>query len=234
MTRRCLEEDLRLDVELVRRDAKEFCAEHEVLRKLDVLRGADPSGGEQISGLPTGYKSLHYGRGRGATQWVEHLDVCWLVACGENHTSGDRKDVYNDFLRLHGRGELAPTADDYEALEDEDVTATFLEQLRSLGSDLLEEARLRPGSEAVDSLHRGSGNASVVVDVFVLPGEGSVDECWIGITPPSNVSWPATDVFEIALALTGYVELSHADVVGRRPRRAGEIAFTWDAYHEGE
>jgi hypothetical protein len=155
-------------------------------------------------------------------------NVCWLLAYGEYHASGDRRDIYNFFSDLHQRGELAPTEDDYLALE-EDLTSKFLTELRDTGQGLLDEARARPGRESMDSLYGDDGRVSIVIDVVVIDSEIRLEEGWLGITLPRGSRWPARDVYVIALALLGgSAELRPSEKVGSRDRRNSEIAFTWD------
>ena len=230
MTARCLTDDLGLGQEYLSQDVREYSHQLEVLRKFASVRGTDPSSGEVLSGFPAGCRSLHVGRPRAVTYWDPDEDVCWLLAYAEYHAVGDRKDAFNVFQDLNRRGELTPTVDDYLALNEE-LTEDFLEQLGELGEGLLDEARAHPGTEAVDSLYRDDGRASIVIDVVVFPSEGSqLEQGWLGVTLPQGSPWPTTDVYTVALALVGgELDLLPADNVGKRPRRRNEVAFTWDS-----
>jgi hypothetical protein len=237
VTLRCLEEDLGLSTDLfAQRDAREFVTRHPVVSKFVDLRSQAPDVGETIQSLtPFGaYRSLHTGRGRGATFWDAEYETCWLVAYSEYHATGDRKDVYNYFQRLDENGLLAPTADDFENLLSE-TPGALIDALREVGPQLLGEARTFPGDEIrkdfVASVQHGAvGTAIMTVDI-VCEIDGGLEEGWIGLVIPSEATWPAEGALALAAALAppelSGDDLQWSDMVGSRPRLPNEIAFTW-------
>lgn len=227
-TLRCLTEDLGLDSGFHGRDVRDYCAEHEALRKMQSQRALDPASGEVMVGYAAGCRSLHVGRPRALTLWDPGQDVCWLLAYDRNHTTGDRKDAYQTFEHMFSRGLLLPTEDDYLSLED-DLSVELIEAVTQLGQGLMDEARSRPGHEACDSLYREDGLASIVIDVVVIEDEQSkLEEGFVGVTLPQGSPWPGVDIYILATALVGGQELLTSETVGRRRRRSGELAFRWN------
>ena len=237
VTLRCLEDDLGLSPALfATRDAREYSSRHPAVGKFVDLRESAPNTGETIQSLvPFGaYRSLHTGRGRGATYWDEEFETCWLVAYHEYHATGDRKDVYEYFKRLDAGDRLAPTADDFENLLSE-TPSTLIDALRELAPQLLGEARTFPGDEVrkefVASVQPGdTGTAIMTVDI-VCETDGDLEEGWLGLVIPPDVTWPAEGALALAAALAPpevpAAELHWSDMVGRRERLPNEIAFTW-------
>jgi hypothetical protein len=237
VTLRCLEEDLRLSADLfAQRDAREYSSRHPVVGKFVDLRADAPDVGETIKSLvPFGaYRSLHTGRGRGATYWDAEYETCWLVAYNDYHASGDRKDVYNYFQRLDENDRLAPTVEDFENLLTE-TPAALVDALREVGPQLLGEARAFPGEEIrkdfVASVQPGSvGTAIMTVDI-VCEVDGKLEEGWIGILIPAGLTWPADGALALAAALAPAevpsADLHWSETVGSRARLPNELAFTW-------
>lgn len=239
MTRRCLESDLRLSPDLVSTDARDFSVEHSVLRKTCSVRGPQPDGGEVIKSLtPSGaYRSLHDGRARGATLWVEDEDVCWLVAYDAYHATGDRNDVYNYFVKLQEAGKLAPTEADWLALT-ESTPVDLLEQLRERAADLIAEARGTPGREAMITFQGNRpegrpGEAVMAIDLVVVEDDGA-EQGWLGVTLPRDVDWPAEGVLAVFAALlppeVRTEDLTMTNRFASRDSRKGEIVCTWSQY----
>lgn len=239
VTRRCLTEDLGLPDFDASSDARSYVAKHPVVAGFVEKRRLDPSAGEPVRDIgPHGlYKSLHLGRGRGLTTWDADNDVCWLVAYGGYHASGDHRDVYNDFEATAARGQLAPTVDDYESLFD--ITpAQLLETLRDLGPRLVSAARETPGYElvrpfnAADPSHPDA-HAVIVIDL-VVESDGDAEQGWLGLTLPSDCRWPPGGVLDIVTALLPQDipahEIQRTERVGSRPRKPEEVAFTWSRY----
>lgn len=232
VTARCLADDLLLSREYVTRDARSFCAEHEFLRAFVIKREGAPADGEPVKGIEPfpRFRSLHRGRTRGVTVWDEEEDVCWLVAYGETHASGEDRDCYNYFVSLGERGELMPTPDDYEALYE--VSAeSVLDGLAGVSKDLYEEARNRPGIEASGSF--GDTQAFMLVDLMVID-DGECEQGWLAITVPTNVpSFREVIVDYVALLLPEHVDPAMVEVsptFGERPCRWDEVAWTWTTY----
>lgn len=230
VTRRCLVDDLGLNPELLARDARHYCAEHEALKTFVVKREGAPGTGEPIKdvGRTGSVLSLHVGQGRAATIWDEEADVCWLLAWSPTHAIHERRDAYQLFMKLHGRGELMPTADDYEAIDLEAITY-IADGLSAACDGMYEEARANPGSEMTQTFeNRG---ALILVDVIVIE-EDEMEEGWIAITYPRDTPITA----EVALDLCARILPAHipahlltiVDHFGKRPMQPGELIFSWD------
>lgn len=228
-TRRCLEEDLGLEGDLVKRDARHYCAQHGALRAFVVKREGAPGEGEPISdvGKTGSVLSLHVGQGRAATIWDAENDVCWLLAWSPTHATHELRDAYKLFMRLDGREELMPTADDYEAIDLEAISY-IQDGLAAACEGIYADARSSPGTEISETFqNRG---ALILVDVVVVE-EDEMEEGWLAITFPRDT--PLTP--EVALDLVARIlpphipssELSFADHFGKRPMVHGELIFTW-------
>lgn len=183
------------------------------------------------------FKSLHLGRGRGLTTWDNDDDVCWLVSYGAYHASGDSRDVYNRFELLYAGDQLAPTADDYEALY-EITPEELLRNLRELGPKLVSAARDTPGYELVRPFNAANpahpdAQAVIVIDL-VVEATADAEQGWLGLTLPSDCRWPPGGVMDMVAALlpddVPSYEVQRTDRVGGRPRRPDEVAFTWSRY----
>ena len=134
--------------------------------------------------------------------WDPDYDTCWLVAYGEFHADGDRKDVYNYFASLHDEGHLTPTADDYEKLQ-EITPAELIRSLRRVGPELIRKAREMQGREVRQDFvasNEAVGTATITVDL-IFESDGSLEEGWVGITMPPNTTWPPGGAFALAAAL---------------------------------
>lgn len=230
VTRRCLEDDLKLDSALVERDARHYCNEHDALRTFVIKREGAPGVGEPIVdvGKTGSVLSLHVGQGRAATIFDEENDVCWLLAWSPTHATHEKRDAYQYFMRLDGRGELMPTADDYEVIDTEAISY-FADGLAAACAGLYEEARQNAGIEMSETFeNRG---ALILVDVIVVE-EDEMEEGWIAITYPRDT--PITP--EVALDLCARIlpthipasQLDFAAHFGNRPMAPGELIFTWN------
>ncbi|RZU30547.1 hypothetical protein [Blastococcus saxobsidens] len=205
-----------------------------VVRAFVDRRAQAPDGGEPIQALrPRGaFRSLHVGRPRGATLWDPDFDTCWLVAYGEYHADGDRKDVYNYFAGLQDDGLLTPTADDYEKLQT--ITPEeLIRSLRRMAPELLQKARAVNGQEIRQDFvaaHDAVGTATITVDL-VFETDGSLEEGWVGITMPPNITWPPGGALALVAALmppeVASEDIQFSETVGRRPTAPGELAFSW-------
>lgn len=233
VTARCLTDDLGLKRDLVESDARDFADSHAAVTKYVSMRGADPSGGEPISGP---YKrglicSLHVGSARAVTTWVEDEDVCWLLAYNDYHRNGEPDDAYNVFNRLYLADCLLPTADDYEAffLETaEDWTERFFEA----GIRLLERARAHPGRDEFDTWEDG-GREVICVDM-VVDGDESAEEGWVGITLPDSVMLNDEQVYELVAGLIPEdAKPLWCERFKDREKRRGEIVYKWEFYQLG-
>lgn len=230
VTRRCLEEDLGLDGDLVGKDARHFCAEHAALRTFVVKRETAPGTGEPISdvGKTGSVLSLHVGQGRAATIWDPDEDVCWLLAWSPTHATHEKRDAYQHFMRLDTRGELMPTADDYEAIDQEAITY-IADGLVAACEDLYSEARANPGTELSETFQ--NRDALILVDVIVVE-EDELEEGWLAITFPRDT--PLTP--DVALDMCARIlparipteDIAMADHFGKRPMQPGELIFTWN------
>jgi len=215
----------------VGRDARDFCAEIEddVLRKFVTARAAAPDVGDKVSGvLPKGkVKSLHVGRGRAATIWDPIEGVCWLLAYDGMHATGERRDVYQYFMKLSTDDGLLPTIDDYDAI-DETTEAYLMDRLVEQAAGIYLDARADPGTEFNATYDKNS--AFVVLDVIVEQ-DGEMEEGWISIgfardTPLSAAT--ALDVISRILPRHINIDmLDHAASFHGRPLRGDEIVFTW-------
>jgi len=232
VTQRCLEQDLDLSAEHVHRDARDFTHKHEAVEKFVHVRGLDPRGGEPISSLsPRGrYKSMHVSRARAATTWIDDEDVCWLLAYGPYHASGDVKDVYEYFKQLDNRSELAPTAEDFMALSEE-TTEHLLIKLAEEGEKLIAEARANIGKEILGTFYKTAGRAALCVDMSVQEFDGSMEEGTIAII--IDAPWPAIAIVDVIQALLpDNSEIIQTANPGGREAMPGELVFTWSLLQE--
>lgn len=231
-TRRCAVEDLGLDYVRAARDARYYCADHEVLRTFVVRREGAPGIGEPISGIePRGsVTSLHIRRGRGATRWDAAEDVCWLLAYSPTHASGEMRDAYEYFLHLYGRRDLLPTADDYESLW-EISSEALLDELAELGNALLGDARAAPHTEINGTCDTGS--MMVLIDLMVIDDQ-ECEEGWVAFAFSEDTSLTRSQVFDLLEAmLPENVDLETVQasaLFGRREVQWNEIAYTWTCY----
>ena len=195
-----------------------------------IKREAGPDAGEPIVdvGKTGSVLSLHVGQGRAATIWDADADVCWLLAWSPTHATHEKRDAYQHFMRLDRRGELMPTADDYEAI-DREAISYIVDGLASACADLYAEARANAGSELSQTFeNRG---ALILVDVVVID-EDELEEGWIAITYPRDT--PLTP--EVAVDLCARIlpthipasRISFTDHFAKRPMQPDELIFTWD------
>lgn len=164
------------------------------------------------------------------TTWDEDNDVCWMVAYGATHASGEDRDCYNYFESLSGRGELAPTADDYEGLWEVSAEAV-LDVLPDLGRELYAEAKARPGEEASRSF--ADGKAFMMVDIVVFD-TGNGEEGAILLTVPQTIPHGFDVIVDyLARLLPPHVDLDTIEQAARfggRLCRYDELAWTWVIY----
>lgn len=231
-TRRCLRDDLALGEETGARDARSYVVEHDALKTFVTKRSGAPDEGDLVKDVnPRGrVKSLHVGRGRGVTLWDPDNDVCWLLAYSPTHATHERRDVYQYVLWLDSRGELLPTADDYESL-DELPDVDFLEQVSDASRGLYEEARTHPGKEA--SRPFSDGGVLMVIDL-VVDTEGEYEQGWYSVTFPATTPLAAPDVLDIlSRLLPTSVDL---DTLELSPDFNGEaltpfqVVWSWSCY----
>lgn len=190
--------------------------------------------GEAIKDIePYGkFLSLHIGRERAVTVWDEEQDVCWLVAYSATHATHEKRDAYQHFMALGDRGEILPTADDYELL-DEVATENLIDGISAAGLSLYEEARSTPGSEVQFSYQEGT--ALVLVDLIVIDGH-TCEEGWISITfPVSTPITPDVAIDIIALLLPKEIDMNTLEMAGEfngRTAAPSELIFTWSLLPE--
>lgn len=239
-TQRCVRDDLGLTESNAARDVEGYCAQHEALRVFLGKRRHDPSEGENVLDVePYGHiKSLHIGKARAATIYDANLDVCWLLAFNETHATGERRDAYNHFVRLSGRGELLPSKDDIGALST--VTpANVIDTLRAHGEHLYEAAIAALGDEVCESLVLDDGqDASIVVSIeVVVEQQESAEQGWIAFVLPYDAPvTPDLMLDLIADLIPDHVDPDSVDFatsVNSRPVRHNELAFTWTHFVTG-
>jgi hypothetical protein len=222
-------DDLGLDPSHLERDARAYCAEHEILQAFVNERAAAPEIGERVVGVhKTGsVRSLHRGRSRGATIYDSVEDVCWLLAYSPTHATGERRDVYRHFMNLDGRGELLPTAEDYEAIN-MDAATYIADGLAQACADIYRDAKADPG---VDKHGTFENRKALVLIDLVLELDGELEEGWIAITFPQDTPITAEVAVDLcARILPPHIPVSlleFADHFGRRPMQPGELIFTW-------
>ncbi|UOW00899.1 hypothetical protein [Agrococcus sp. SCSIO52902] len=237
VTRRCLKDDLGLDEALAERDARAYCDRHEAIRRFTIKRAGAPGEGENMLNVrPYGHvKTIHFGQARGLTIFDPATDTCWLLAYDATHAVGERRDGYARFEQLDARGELLPTANDYELLESLS-SVVLLDAIRSEGRGLYAEARANAGDEVCRTFEFGDqGDAQVmaVIDLVVIEREES-EQGWMSVVVPPETPLSheqlldvvaeliPSDIDETTLELAG-------DFNGRVPSR-NELVFTWTKY----
>lgn len=239
ITRRCAVDDLNLSPEDAGREAQYLCAAHVAVRGFYTKRQGAPGEGENLLAVvPYGHvKTLHVGQARGATIYDPDEDVCWLLAYGETHAVGERRDSYNDFVRLSDRDELLPTPNDYEALQSV-TAASLMDELRDHGTKLLTAATEKPGHEAVSSFELVSGDdARVAVSVeLIIDNSGTAEQGWVAFVLPYGCPLGQAQLLDlVADLIPSHVEADDiyfaADVNGR-PIAHNELALTWSHYAE--
>ncbi|WP_284255027.1 hypothetical protein [Pseudolysinimonas kribbensis] len=162
-------------------------------------------------------------------------NVCWLIGYGPTHAKGEDRDVFNDFERLDGRGELLPTADDYELLETLS-TAAQIDALTELGLALYEEARSEPGVEVNRTLGLKDGKEGsmlIVVDLEVFD-DGEAEQGWIVFTIPPQTGIGEEQLYDVLGAILPANmdgdSLTMVAKVGDRAINYNELAWTWSCY----
>lgn len=237
MTSRCLRDDLGLPAEYVARDARHFCAEHESLQTFVAKRSGAPDEGEPAlhMGAHGLIKTLHVGRARAITAYDRERDVCWLLAYGETHAKGEKRDAFNDFEALFERGELMPSAEDFETLYHL-TTAAQIDSLKELSAELYEEARANPGTEASQTIglrDEYQGEILIVIDLQVI-GQDEAEQGWVIFTIPPQTGITETQLYDVLEAfLPAAVDLAsvvQVRKVGDRELQYHELGWTWSCY----
>jgi hypothetical protein len=161
ITERCCADDLGIDADL---SLSDIADQHSIVDKFIALRIDRQIGQETIRSLRGTFPvfSLHSGRERGATAADPEHNVVWLLATGK-HRAGDRSDAYAHFEQLHKRGELFPTAADYERLF-ERRNAETIPLLLSRVSSTYAQAHEHPGEPHTVLLPNG-----LTMTLFVEP-----------------------------------------------------------------
>lgn len=212
---------------------------HDAIKKFVGTRSSAPGEGENVLNVvPYGHiKSLHVGQGRAATIFDPNEDVCWLLAYSPTHAEGEERDAYRHFERLHGRGELRPTANDYAALTVV-TSASLMDELRSISETLMEEAVERQGEETCRSFTLDDGkDASITVAIEVIVElDDTAEQGWISFVLPYDAQIGQAQLLELVADLIpphvdeDTIEFA-ADVRGRVVAH-NEVAFTWSAYSD--
>lgn len=234
VTSRCLRDDLAIDEEHHKRDAKYMGELHEALRRFYMKRCAEPGTGENMLNVAAypNVKTLHVGRGRGVTFHDEALDICWLLAYSPKHSIGSRDDAYKTFERLDERNELMPTAADVLAATSVS-SAELIDALTELGTRLYEQARAQPGIEVGDTIAVSNGVEAAVgiaVEIYV-DGPDHAEECTVAMTVPPGEGFGAEQALDVVVALIpqGVPEdsVEFAASINGREIRHNELAFKW-------
>lgn len=223
-----------MDPDDASRHVRHYCSQHDALRVFLSKREPGPGLGENLLNVvPYGHvKTLHVGQGRAATIYDEVADVCWLLAYGDTHATGEKRDVYRHFEKLSERGELLPTTKDYEALKA--VTpAGVIDALRELASDVYTRAQGDLGHEVLQSITLDDErDASITISIEILVmGDDRMEQGWVSFVIPHED--PVDE--DMLLGLIADLIPAHVDVdtidyagdVNGRPVRYDELAFTW-------
>ncbi|QTP17465.1 hypothetical protein [Micrococcus luteus] len=237
VTQRCLREDLGLPEEYVNREAAHFAVEHEAVRVFVGKRSAAPAVGENLLDVQAyGHvKTLHVGKARGATIFDAEEQVCWLLAYGETHAVGERRDSYNEFVRLDRRGELMPTGEDYLALESI-TSASVIDAMREVAGRLVTTARADLGREKTETLSLSDDNGveiAVCIEMLVV-GPESAEQGWISFILPYDAPLTVENLLDFVVDLlpqgVALESVEQAGEVNGRPIHHNELAFTWSIY----
>lgn len=237
VTQRCLRDDLGLPPEFVNREAANFAVEHEAVRVFVGKRSGAPAGGENLLDISAyGHvKTLHVGKARGVTIFDEAEQVCWLLAYGETHAVGERRDAYNGFVRLDERGELMPTPEDYLALESI-TSASVIDAMRKVSEQLVASARVDSGTEKTETLTLTDGEGveiAVCIEMLVF-GNDSAEQGWMSFILPYDAPLTVDNLLDfIADLLPNTIApeaVEQAGEVNGRPIHHNELAFTWSVY----
>lgn len=184
-------------------------------------------------------KTLHVGRARAVTTYDAKHDVCWLLAYGETHATGETRDAFRDFENLHTRDELLPTADDYESLE-RISTAAQIDLLKEFGAEVYAEAREHPGDEinkTVGLRDDYEGQMLIVIDLEVIDG-AEAEQGWIIFTVPPQTGLGEEQLYDVLDSIlperVDLESLTKVATVRDRAVRYNELAWTWSCYPEDE
>lgn len=161
ITERCCRDDL--GIEPGATDIQELAESSMIVRKFIGLRSASPDDAQELfsSASRSDIYTLHAGQMRGATWHDREYGVVWLLGFG-THREGDRTDAYAVLARLDERGQLLPTAEDYEALileRDARQVPAMVAEMRSL----LKRARATP-----EKIHSVLLSVGVRVSLYVV------------------------------------------------------------------
>lgn len=232
-----MRDDLQLPAEDAKREASRISEKHVAIRTFVSKRSNGPGEGENVLNVvPYGHvKSLHVGKGRAATIFDEEQGVCWLLAYGDTHATGERRDSYNDFVRLSNRGELLPGESDYAALYTL-TDAALMDELKEYGRELFDRANNEPNGDYVTSFVLEDGqDASISLSVEVIvDNDGTAEQGWTAfVLPPGCPIGQAQLLDLVADLIPDHVDVESidfaADVRGRVVA-FNELAFTWEHY----
>jgi hypothetical protein len=115
LTARCCRQDL--NVEPAEADIRQLAESTLIVRKFIELRSVLPDEAQETfaSTSRSDIYTLHAGQMRGATWCDREYGVVWLLGFGL-HREGHRSDAYNVLAELDRRGQLLPSAEDYEMM----------------------------------------------------------------------------------------------------------------------
>lgn len=151
---------------------------HPIVAALRNKHHADPATTKTI-GPAAGARTLgRLGIGddhRGAVWFDREHGVLWLCAAHDRHRSGAADDAFPYFGALIAAGRIYPTADDYEALE-QDRAARLVDAIPGDAQALLERARAAPGVELTGQV------GPVRVRLVVVRVEDVADELFVAIS----------------------------------------------------
>jgi hypothetical protein len=233
VTQRCANDDLHLDPARLPLDCRQRVTEHEVLRTFVDKRSTAPDEGEAIVSLGRNraIKSLHVGRGRGASIFDHENDACWLLAYSPTHATGERRDAYDYFQSLAKREVLFPTVEDYLTLRAA-TTSEQLAELATLCAEAMNEADRNPGVEARLTLSFG-GTLAVLIDLIVVETDGDLRQGWVAVAFLDDVTLHARQVLDVVEASlperADPATLTLTDRFGTRPLTRRELCWTWDS-----
>lgn len=160
LTARCCRQEL--NVEPWEADIRTLAEDSMIVRKFIDLRSVLPDDGQETfaGGSRSDIYTLHAGQLRGVTWCDREYAVVWLLGFGM-HREGHRSDAYNVLAELDKRGQLLPTAEDYEAMmreREERQLPTMVAEMRSL---------LKRGRATPEKVHSVLLSVGVRVSLYV-------------------------------------------------------------------
>jgi hypothetical protein len=161
LTARCCRQDV--GIEPAEADIRQLAEGSMMIRKFIELRSVLPDDAQEsfASSSRSDIYTLHAGQLRGATWCDREYGVVWLLGFG-THREGHRSDAYNVLAELDKRGQLLPTAEDYEMMMREREARqlpTMVAEMRSL----LKRARATP-----EKVHSVLLSVGVRVSLYVI------------------------------------------------------------------